>query len=182
MTFDSTADDELRGQPVAAPLLDEAALLDEALKKSGLIWVGPTVGSAKAVWHVWDGGRLYLLCGGSEQAAPVAAGEPAVVIARSKDKGVRLVTVESSVEQLPQGEEWDRIASVMQAKRLNSPDGDAAPQRWKRESVILRLTPATALAEAPGRYASTSAAATPRATDAGTRVPRPWHLFGRTKR
>jgi hypothetical protein len=167
--------------PVMEPVLDESKLLDEGLRKTALIWVGPVAGDApeRAVWHVWDSGLVYVLCGPGEQPPPVAPGTPARVVVPSKDKHSRLLSVDASTDALAPGEEWDRIAAIMATKRLNLPDGDAAPARWARDCTILRLRPAARLVEAPGRYDSESHARSPVPTTAGTVVPRPWHLFGR---
>lgn len=162
--------------------LDEAALVDAALKKTDLVWVGPDAGSARPVWHLWTDGALHLICGGGEQPAPVQPGGPAVVVVRSKDKEVRLVTFAASVEAVTAGDEWERLAAQLLPKRLNLPDGDAALQRWARESVLLRLRPQYPLLEGPGHYDTGSHAAVPPPTPAGTKVPRPWHLFGRPHR
>ncbi len=161
--------------------VDEAALLDEAMKKSALIWVGPADGSgpARAVWHVWDDGTAYVLTGDGEQPAPVDAGVESIVIVRSKDKWSRLLTWKARAESLGPGETWDRITATMLTKRLNLTDMDTAVARWASKCTILVLKPAGGLAEAPGHYDPDSHASPPVETTAGTRVPRPWHLFGR---
>lgn len=172
-------------EPAAHPEpegLDDTALLDAGLKRTDLIWVGPDPESLRAVWQVWADGAIYLLCGGGEQAAPVQPGGPAVVVVASKDKRTRLASFAATVEQVGPGEEWDRITGQMVTRRLNLPDGEAAPQRWAAESMLLRLRPELPLLERPGRYDSALHAAPPPPTPATTRVPRPWHLFGRPNR
>jgi ABC-type amino acid transport substrate-binding protein len=128
-----------------------AALVAEAAKRSGVLWVrrvgdgsDPTA-APLAVWHVWDDGSAYLLTGGSEQPAPQgldADAAQAEVIARSKDKGSRLVVWRADVHRVePEGDEWRRLLPALAARRLNAPDGEQAPQRWARECRLLRLTP-----------------------------------------
>src|SRR4051812_10229603 len=53
------------------------ALIEDAAKKSGLIWVRATglahgvgPGREQPVWHVWQDGAVYVLTGGLEQPAP----------------------------------------------------------------------------------------------------------------
>jgi hypothetical protein len=36
---------------------------------------------------------------------------------------------------------WDDAVPVLHAARLNAPDGEQQPQRWARESTVLRLRP-----------------------------------------
>ncbi|MDQ1696004.1 MAG: hypothetical protein QOJ03_1357, partial [Frankiaceae bacterium] len=49
-----------------------AALIEEAAKKSGLVWLrAPGPGQrAQPVWHAWQDGSLYVLSGGLEQPVP----------------------------------------------------------------------------------------------------------------
>lgn len=169
------------GTPETGPP-DDAALLDGALKKTALIWIGAAAERTRPMWFLWSDGAIYLMTGGGEQAAPAEPGGTVAVIVRSKDKGVRLISFTATVEQVAAGEEWDRVAGQLHGKRLNSPDGDAALQRWARDAALLKLRPQLPLLEAPGRYDPRSHAAKPPATPANSKVPRPWHLFGRPQR
>jgi hypothetical protein len=128
-----------------------AALVEEAARRSGLIWVrrvgpGPdTGGPPRPVWHLWHDGSAYLLTGGIEQPMPEgldASGAQAEVIARSKDKGSELVVWRASVRRVePDSDEWRAVVPALAARRLNSPDGEQAPLRWARECRLFRLTP-----------------------------------------
>jgi hypothetical protein len=136
-----------------------AALVDEATRRAGLIWVRRHDGDrpARPVWHVWVDGRAYLLGGGIEQRLPAgldaaematetaaagAAVPRAEVSVASKDKGSLLAVWVADVAVVEAGtEEWDRVVPALRAKRLNSPDGDDAPARWARECTVLRLSP-----------------------------------------
>ena len=70
-------------------------LIDEATKKSGLVWVG-TPAAVSPVWLLWHEGSAYVLTGPGEQSADgLAEGAPTTVTVRSKDKGGRLVTWEA---------------------------------------------------------------------------------------
>lgn len=161
---------------------EPSALLEEALKRTDFLWVGPVGGRSHGVWHVWDDGSVWVLGGGSEQPLPVEPGEPAVVIIRSKDKGTRLLSVAAAAELVGPGDDWDRIAGNMATRRLNLPGGEDTLGRWARECRLLRLRLDPDFLEAPGHYDSGSNAAPPPPTPATTRVPRPWHLFGRPGR
>src|SRR3954463_9719550 len=85
------------------------ALVEEATKKSGLIWVKGPGAAARALWHVWHEGAACVVGDGpGEQPLPrLADGGPAEVTVRSKDKGGRLVTWQAEVVELaPDGEAW----------------------------------------------------------------------------
>jgi hypothetical protein len=139
------------------------ALVAESAKRSGLLWVrraGLAAGEppsqetqSQPVWHLWHEGSAYLLTGGIEQPAPAGLVEPgarAEVTARSKDTGARLVVWPARVQVVePATPEWDVVAALLQSRRLNSPDGERAPQRWAAECRLLRLTP-DGEAAAPG--------------------------------
>lgn len=158
-----------------------SALVDEATKKSGLIWVRPRGHGhhAQAVWHVWQDGSAWVLTGGIEQ--PLAdLDDRAYVTVRSKDKGSRLVTWVAEVQRIePESDAWNSVVAALVAKRLNLPDGDAAPLRWARECVLWQLTPTGEFTETPDDPSTTSHAVAPPPTPARSRVPRPLHLRGR---
>jgi len=164
-------------------------LVEEAVKRSSLVWVRvrsePPAGFAQPMWHVWHDGSAYVLTDGIEQPLPagVEPGGQVEVIVRSKDKGSRLVSwVADVVAVEAESAEWAAVVPDLQAKRLNLPDGDRAPVRWARESHLWRLAPTGVVIETPDQPSGASQAAPPVATPATTPVPRPWHLFGRSKR
>ncbi|MEV5955533.1 hypothetical protein AB0M11_17485 [Streptomyces sp. NPDC051987] len=124
-------------------LLDQA-LVEEATKKSGLVWVrGAGAAAARAMWHAWADGGVCLVGDGAEQPlGELADGGSAEVTVRSKDKGGRLVTWTATVAELPAGSpEWEAAVAELKGKRLNAPDGEAMTDRWARECRVLRLTP-----------------------------------------
>ncbi|MFF6951403.1 hypothetical protein ACFZAD_22465 [Streptomyces iakyrus] len=136
---------------MTSELLDQA-LVEEATKKSGLVWVQGPDGPARALWHVWHEGAACLVGDGpGEQPLPgLADGAEATVTVRSKDKGGRLVTWTARVTQLAPGSEaWDAAVAELKGKRLNAPDGEAMPERWARECRVLRLEPTGATAPLP---------------------------------
>ncbi|MFF4758563.1 hypothetical protein [Streptomyces sp. NPDC001292] len=152
-------------------LLDQA-LVEEATKKSGLIWVkGPGV-PARALWHVWHEGAACVVGDGpGEQPLPgLADGAGAEVTVRSKDKGGRLVTWAARVvEVAPDSPRWQEVAAELKGKRLNAPDGEAMTERWARECRVLRLEPTGTTAPLP----EGSLAEAPLPTPATTRRPVP---------
>ncbi|MFF1691188.1 MULTISPECIES: hypothetical protein [unclassified Streptomyces] len=155
----------------APPLLDQA-LVEEATKKSGLIWVRGASGTERALWHVWHEGAANLVGDGpGEQPLPgLADGGPATVTVRSKDKGGRLVGWAARVVELaPHSEAWEAAVAELKGKRLNAPDGEAMPERWARECRVLRLEP-TGSTLPPSSEAQ---AAAPLATTATTRREAP---------
>ncbi|MFE7512833.1 hypothetical protein [Streptomyces sp. NPDC057540] len=148
-----------------------SALVEEATKKSGLVWVRGT-GPARALWHVWHDGAAHVVGDGpGEQPLPgLTDGGTAEVTVRSKDKGGRLVAWTAAVRELAPGtEEWDAAVAELKGKRLNAPDGEAMPDRWARECRVVRLDPRSSTTELPDG----SLAAVPLPTAANTRRPVP---------
>lgn len=179
------------GDPEQRPREDEAAeqaldeaLADEAMKKSGLIWVEPAADlPAQAVWHVWVEGRAYVLTGPGEQPDPgLVPGQPARVIVRSKDNAHRLVSFAAEVATVSETEDdWGPATAALAAGRLNLRDAEGAPARWSTDAAttIYRLTPDQQLHEGPGRYDDASGREAPVATSATTTRRRPWVLHRR---
>ncbi|RPF36058.1 hypothetical protein [Streptomyces sp. TLI_185] len=156
---------------MTSELLDQA-LVEEATKKSGLIWVRGPGSAARALWHVWHEGAACVVGDGpGEQPLPgLADGGGAEVTVRSKDKGGRLVSWPAKVVELtPGSEEWEAAAAELKGKRLNAPDGEAMTGRWARECRVLRLEPAGASAPLPDG----SLAEAPLPSPATTRQPIP---------
>jgi hypothetical protein len=151
-------------------LLDRA-LVEEATKKSGLIWVRGE-GPARALWHVWVDGAAYVVGDGpGEQPLPgLADGSAAEVTVRSKDKGGRVVAWTAAVSELAAGSEpWEAAVAELKGKRLNAPDAETMTERWARECRVLRLTPR----DVANAHPDGSLAAPPLPTPATTRNPVP---------
>ncbi|WUH91148.1 hypothetical protein OG900_14240 [Streptomyces sp. NBC_00433] len=151
---------------------EHGALIEEATKKSGLVWV-----NGLAMWHAWIDGAMYVLCGGlTEQPLPtgLADGATASVTVRSKDKGGRLVSWQGRAELLaPSSEPWSAAVAELRTKRLNSADADTVTERWARECSLFRLVPEGDPAEHPAAMPAGSGAAVPLPTTATTREPMP---------
>jgi hypothetical protein len=154
-------------------LLDQA-LIEEASKKSGLIWVRGPEGPSRALWHVWHDGAVCVV-GGGELEQPLddlglTDGGTATVSVRSKDKGGRLVVWPARVTELePHGERWETTVGELRAKRLNAPDFRTIADRWASECRVLRLEPSGAPLQKPGAMPDEPQAAAPLPTPATTR-------------
>ncbi|KUF16236.1 hypothetical protein [Streptomyces silvensis] len=147
------------------------ALVEEATKKSGLIWVGGP-GPVRALWHVWADGAAHVVGDGpGEQPLPdLVDGARADVTVRSKDKGGRVVSWTAAVTELaPRSEAWEAAVAELKGKRLNAPDGELMVERWAEQCRVLRLTPEDARTDLPDG----SLAAAPLPTPATTREPVP---------
>ncbi|MFG5722547.1 hypothetical protein [Streptomyces murinus] len=129
------------------------ALIEEAAKKSGLLWVrGAQASAAHAVWHVWHEGAVCLVGDGpgEQPLTGLADGGAAEVTVRSKDKGGRLVSFTAAVsEQAPGTPPWEAAVAELKGKRLNAPDAEVMTDRWARECRVLRLVPTGAVAALP---------------------------------
>ncbi|MFD8381925.1 hypothetical protein ACFV2X_25945 [Streptomyces sp. NPDC059679] len=157
----------------------DRALIEEAAKKSALVWVRGAAGAQavgdRALWHVWHEGAVCLVGDGpGEQPLSdlgLVDGGAATVTVRSKDKGGRLVTWPARVAELaPGGEAWTAAVDELKGKRLNAPDSERIAERWARECRVLRLEPTSAPVE---ELPSGSLAAPPPPSPATTRRPMP---------
>lgn len=144
------------------------ALIEEATKKSGLVWV-----DGQALWHVWVDGAMCVVGGPGEQPLPgLVDGGTATVTVRSKDKGGRLVGWSARVSLLePRGAAWEAAVAELKGKRLNAPDGEGVVDRWARECEVFRLEPGGG--EVSVAAPEGSGAAVPVVTPATTRQPVP---------
>lgn len=125
-------------------------IIEEATKRSGVVWVAFSDLPPVLAWHLWHSQRLWLVCGGLEQELPGAAtATSATVTVRSKaTQNDRLVTWLADVAPvLPGTEEWDEVVPLLHGVRLNAPDGEDQPARWARESHVLCLTPTGSVLE-----------------------------------
>lgn len=161
-----------------------AALVEEAGKKSGVLWISlPGLAQPRPAWHIWHDGAAYVVTGGIEQPLPGLPGADRVqVTVRSKDKGARLISWLAKVTEVEPGTaEWDAVVPVLAAGRLNAPDGEDQPRRWAREAYVLRLTPTGEVTESPGAMPDGSLAAPPVDTPAARGDHRP-RMYGGKRR
>ncbi|MFG2005881.1 hypothetical protein ACGFNU_42700 [Spirillospora sp. NPDC048911] len=161
------------------------ALVEEAGKKSGLLWLAlPGLPQPRAAWHLWHEGSAYVLTGGEgEQPLPgLPEAEQVHVTLRSKDKGGRLVSFVATCDPVQPGSElWSTVAPLMAKDRLNASSHEGQIDRWAVESYIMRLTPTDEITEAPGGYSGDYADVRPVPTPATTAGPPP-RMYGGKKR
>jgi hypothetical protein len=170
--------------------VDIAALVEEATKKSGMLWLAlPGLPYPRTAWHVWHAyeGReaaAYVVTGGIEQPLPgLPEAERITVTVRSKDKGARLVSWVAAVEQVePGSEEWTAVAPLLAKARLNAPDGEHQTERWAKEAYLIRLTPTGETPEAPGTLPDDYASVRPVPSPATTTGRTPFMIGGRRRR
>jgi hypothetical protein len=168
---------------VGDPLGD--ALVGEATKKSGLVWLSlPGETRSRPAWHVWADGVALLVTGGVEQPLPgIESTRRVEVTVPSKDKRSRLVTWVAEVSVLEPGSEaWTQAATALAPSRLNAQDWPAQTDRWARESRIVRLTPTGEVTESPGAMPDGAHAAPPPPTPATSRARLPPVLGPRARR
>lgn len=175
------------GPPQPAPFVPsrfDLALVDEAFKKAGLIWVrtGAFPGG-QALWHVWVDGAAYVVTGGDEQPDPGLDDTEVVVVVRSKDTTSRLLVLGCQASRVASADDdWSAATAELAKVRLNLHEAAAAPQRWRDEPAyrIYRLRPsADRFIEGPGSYPTASGRAAPVATPATTATSRPWIMHRR---
>nr|QLJ99183.1 hypothetical protein HZU44_03135 [Micromonospora carbonacea] len=164
---------------VGTPLLDEAVkLVDEAVKKAAVAWVGVVGGPGRALWCVPSEGSLLVVSGPGEQAAPGLAEATEARVTLRGDHGGRIVTWPARVTRLAPGtEEWTALAPTVAAKRLNAPGPTAdLVARWVTDGcALVRLTPAGDPA-AGDRLPDASLAEPPRAAPVVRATRRPFRL------
>lgn len=127
------------------PGADRLALIAEATKRAGVIWITVPGGRARPAWHVWRD-AAYVLTGPGEQDVPGlgTAGQVTVEVP-SKDTGGGLVSWTARVRRVEPGSAaWSAIIGALLAGRLNEPASPAAfspAGRWAEHGNVYCLTP-----------------------------------------
>ncbi len=117
-----------------------------ALKKGSIAWVTipqPGGGTAtRPMWYVQKGRRLFVIKGGEEQQLPNLEAVSAVdVVVKSKDVRASLGTMRADVRVVESdSDEFDEIATLGLANRLNASDGVQAADRWRTDCTMVELT------------------------------------------
>ena len=120
----------------------DTALVEEATRRSAVLWVRGADGREQALWHLWHLGAAYVVTGGLEQPCPGGDGRVVVIVRSRERQAGQVVRWEAVVEQLvPGSPRWEEVVPLLHAQRLNAPDGQRQPERWARESRVLRLLP-----------------------------------------
>ncbi|QGN45587.1 hypothetical protein ACN26Y_04485 [Micromonospora sp. WMMD558] len=120
-------------------------LVDEATKKAAVAWVAVPGGPALALWCFPLEGALLVVSGPGEQSAPGLADATHAQVTLRGDHGGRIVTWTADVSRVaPGSEDWETVAPLVAAKRLNAPGPTAdLVARWAADGCALnRLTPA----------------------------------------
>lgn len=159
-----------------------AFLIEEATRRSGLVWLD-LPGGPRPAWHVWQDGAAYVVTGGLEQPLPgLLDVRHVAVTVPSKDNRSRLVTwLAACTRIVPGSAKWRAVVPALQASRLNLPDGERAVDRWESECTVVELAPTGQVLDAPGRVPSGSAAAPPPPSPATT-VGRLPGMLGRRRK
>ncbi|HYN93672.1 MAG TPA: hypothetical protein VES42_07465, partial [Pilimelia sp.] len=140
-----------------------APMISEAVKKAAVAWVAAGGEPAVALWCLPVDGRLYVVSGPGEQAAPGLAGAATAPVTLRGDHGGRIVSWPAAIAAVPPGgEEWAAVAPQLAAKRLNAPGPmEALVARWAAECTVHRLAPAGEPTEAGASLPDTGHAAPP---------------------
>ncbi|MCU1677102.1 MAG: hypothetical protein JWM93_1860 [Frankiales bacterium] len=122
-----------------------AAAVDAALRKAAVVWLAIDGRAPVAVWPLWHGGRLHVVSGGAEQAAPgLSAADHVDVIVASKGSREAILRFGARATLVQPGSaEWEAVVPLLVPKRLNLTDPATAPVRWAAESVLMTLDPET---------------------------------------
>lgn len=122
------------------------AAIDESLRKSDILWLDPESGGQPIpCWFVYRNGLVYVLSGERQQVIPGAARLRDVkVVTRWKGRDARMADFTAAVRPITAqaGEEFDEIAELLLAKRQSvTGSTEENIERWKRDCVILELSP-----------------------------------------
>ncbi|MEO7060783.1 MAG: hypothetical protein ABI083_13775 [Lapillicoccus sp.] len=164
--------------------MTDAALVTEAMSKSGILWVEVPGDRAWPAWFAWTDGTAYVVNGPGEQHLPWLPAE-VVLLLRSKDTGGRLLRVWASARVLePDTPAWTTAVEALRTTRLNATAD--VEERWRTQCAVTALTPDLTpdggLVEGPGSYSDASGAAPPAPSRATTVTWHPRHLRGRPSR
>ncbi|MDF8265008.1 hypothetical protein [Luteipulveratus flavus] len=154
----------------AAPTTTPAdRLVQEALSKSGLLWIR-TEERTWPVWHASVEGTAYVVSGPGEQPLPELP-ERVWLVLRSKDSRARLLTVPAAVRRIGADDaEWAAATAALRSSRLNSSvPQDRLVDHWAEHARVLALEPDVAQTEIGAAGEEESGAAPPLPTDAVTR-------------
>lgn len=120
--------------------------VETALKKGSIVWLDipqPKGGiEQRPAWFVQEGRTLYVIKGGSEQELPGLEQASRVdVTFKSKDVNATIAKLPADVRVVSDDAEFERVATIGMGTRLNLTGGQDALERWRRECVLVHLTP-----------------------------------------
>ncbi|MEV6689938.1 hypothetical protein AB0M35_00475 [Micromonospora sp. NPDC051196] len=148
------------------------------MKKASVAWVAVAGGPALALWCVPLEGALFVISGPGEQAAPGLAEADEAQVTLRGDHGGRIVTWLARVSRVAPGtDEWDTLAPLVGAKRLNAPGPTAElVARWAADGcALVRLAPAGDAVHG-GQLPADSLAEPPRPAPVVRAVRKPFRL------
>lgn len=128
--------------------------VEDALRKSDVIWVGQEMNGrdrAVPVWFAYQQGRIYLLHtsdteAGEQQIPGLPDAPEVVVVTRRKGRDTRQGRFHAAVRLIePDHPEFEGLAAVLADRRRDrhGPPQDAI-SKWKSSCVIAELTPTIA--------------------------------------
>ena len=151
-------DGEVQGQIELQLILSAPTALpkeiEDAVKKSDVIWVGEEQNGrdrAVPVWFAYSNGRIYLLHSedrenGEQQIPGLPDATELVVVTRRKGRDTRSDRFHAAVRLIePDAPEFDQLAAVLADRRRDrhGPPGEAI-KKWKGSTLIAELTPSVA--------------------------------------
>jgi hypothetical protein len=149
-------DGEVQGQVEFQLMLQAPSALpaeiEDAVKKSDVIWVGQEQNGrdrAVPVWFAYHQGRVYVLHSdrpdsGEQQIPGLPEAPEVVVVTRRKGRDTRADRFPAAVRLIePDSPEFDPLAAILADRRRDrhGPPQDAI-RTWKQSCVIAELTPA----------------------------------------
>ena len=152
-------------------------LVEEAMKKAAIAWIGVGGRPAVPIWCLWLEDALYAVSGPGEQPAPGLAGTFTAAVTARGDHGGRIVTWPARVERVKPGSEaWDTVVPQLAAKRLNGAPTAELVRRWATDCLVFRLVPDGDPIEAGRTLPRDSLAAEPAPTPAASPTEPPFRL------
>jgi hypothetical protein len=161
-------------------------IIDEAARKAAVAWVTVPGRQAVALWCLPQEdadapaphGRLYVVCGPGEQAAPGLEHTATATVTLRGDHGGRIVTWPAQVRRVsPGSDEWATVAPALAGKRLNAPvPAEALVARWADECLVHCLVPAGESVEAGPTLPDSALAEPPREAAVVRATRRPFRL------
>ncbi|WP_092380815.1 hypothetical protein [Micromonospora phaseoli] len=148
------------------------------MKKASVAWVAVAGGPSLALWCVPLEGALFVVSGPGEQAAPGLAEAAEAQVTLRGDHGGRIVTWPARVTRVSPGtEEWETLAPLVGAKRLNSRGATVdLVARWAAEGCALVRLAAAGEPEHGSGLPAGSLAERPRPSPAVRATRRPFRL------
>ena len=133
----------------SGPEAPPAALVDEALRKSDILWISVDTDPLQKPIPCWflytRDKKLFVLSGEPEQRIPYAAqARKAHVVARWRGREAQMVEFDADVRPITAADkqEFEEVGHLLVAKRQSVRAGAADTiASWMRDGVILELTP-----------------------------------------